>query len=78
MNRIGPLLTSEVARILDVSAETVRLWERNGRLRAQKTEKGVRLFDRADVVALAERLAREREGQQRTMPTSALPVVVAA
>ena len=54
------LLTSQVARILDVSSETVRLWERLGRLPALKTEKGVRLFDRADVTALAERLARER------------------
>jgi excisionase family DNA binding protein len=50
------LLTSEVARILDVSAETVRLWERQGRLRAAKTSGGVRLFDRRDV----EQLARER------------------
>jgi excisionase family DNA binding protein len=58
---MGPLLTSEVARILNVSAETVRLWERSGRLPALKTEKGVRLFDRRDVVALAEQLARERE-----------------
>jgi excisionase family DNA binding protein len=57
----GPLLTSEVARILDVSAETIRLWERSGRLPARKTEKGVRLFDRRDV----ERLARERQARER-------------
>ena len=52
-----PLLTSEVAQILHVSAVTVRLWERQGRLSALKTGRGLRLFDRRDV----ERLARERE-----------------
>jgi excisionase family DNA binding protein len=50
-----PLLTSEVARILGVSSETVRIWHRHGRLVAVKTDGGVRLFDRHDV----ERLARE-------------------
>jgi len=53
---IDPLLTSEVARILEVSSETVRVWERLGRLPALKTGRGVRLFDRRDV----ERLVRER------------------
>jgi excisionase family DNA binding protein len=52
-----PLLTSEVARILNVTPETVRLWERIGRLHAVKTARGVRLFDRRDV----EHLARERQ-----------------
>lgn len=53
---IDPVLTTEAARLLRVSAETIRLWERQGRLPAIKTERGVRLFDRRDV----ERLARER------------------
>ena len=59
---IDPLLTSEVARILDVSPETVRLWERLGRLPALKTARGVRIFDRRDV----ERLARERQVTEYT------------
>jgi DNA-binding transcriptional MerR regulator len=50
------LLTNEVARLLDVSPQTVRLWERTGRLAATKTTKGVRLFKRGNV----EDLARER------------------
>ena len=50
------LLTGEAARVLDVSADTIRLWERTGRLPAVKTARGVRLFDRRDI----ERLARER------------------
>jgi excisionase family DNA binding protein len=63
------LLTNDVARILGVSPETVRLLERLGRLPALKTERGVRLFDRRDV----ERLAREREERR----TSRLPAVPA-
>lgn len=54
------VLTSEAARILDVSSETVRLWERRGRLPALKTEKGVRLFNRRDI----ERLACERRTEE--------------
>jgi excisionase family DNA binding protein len=51
-----PLMTSEAARILHVSADTVRLFERSGLLPATKTNSGLRLFDRKDV----ERLAVER------------------
>lgn len=51
-----PILTTEASNILGCSQQTVRAWERSGRLRAFKTRRGVRLFDRADV----ERLARER------------------
>lgn len=64
---IVPLLTGQVAQILDVSPETVRLWERLGRLPALKTERGVRLFDRRDV----ERLAGEREQRRATAPVHA-------
>jgi excisionase family DNA binding protein len=51
-----PLLTSEVAKVFGVVPATIRLWERQGRLKAVKTDGGVRLFNRRDV----ERLARER------------------
>jgi excisionase family DNA binding protein len=57
-DRFDALLTSEAARILRVSAETVRLWERSGRLPAQKTGRGVRLFDRRDVLRLAQETIR--------------------
>jgi excisionase family DNA binding protein len=56
----APLLTNEVARLLSVSPDTVRLWERVGRLPAHKTEGGVRLFDRQTV----ERFALERKGRR--------------
>lgn len=54
------LLTGDVARILEVSPDTVRLWERQGRLPALRTVRGVRLFDRRDV----ERLATERRAME--------------
>jgi excisionase family DNA binding protein len=67
-----PLLTSEVAQILQVSEATVRLWESGGRLHARRTARGVRLFDRADV----ERLAREREARRAAQGCSA-PLAIA-
>ena len=59
-SRTDLLLTGEAARVLDVSVDTIQLWERIGRLPAVKTTTGVRLFDRRDV----ERLARERSGPE--------------
>ena len=65
-NKANPplLLTSEAARVFGVTPETVRHWERVGRLPAQETATGVRLFDRRDV----ERLAREREARRFGRP----------
>jgi DNA-binding transcriptional MerR regulator len=54
------ILSSEAARICGVSLATVHHWERTGRLSALKTARGVRLFDRAEVV----RFAQERERRQ--------------
>ena len=48
------IFTGEAARILDVSSETVRWWERIGRLPAAlRVGRGVRLFDRGTVLRLA-------------------------
>ena len=55
--QVVPLLTGEAARVLKVSPQTVRLWERLGRIAAVKTSAGIRLFDPRDV----ERLARKRD-----------------
>jgi excisionase family DNA binding protein len=60
LNDTRLLLTNEVARILDVSPDTVRLWERVGRLPALKTPGGVRLFAQRDV----EQLALERSAHR--------------
>lgn len=59
-NKTPPLLTSEAARVLGVSPETIRLWERKGLLPAVKTDHGVRLFALDDVSALK----RERDLRQ--------------
>lgn len=54
------VLTSEAARILGVSAQSVRQWERLGRLHATKTAGGVRLFARSDVEAMRRVIAQHR------------------
>ena len=54
------LLTTEAARVLGKSAETVRLYERVGRLYAIRTSSGVRLFRKADVLRLAETMAADK------------------
>ena len=47
------MLTAEVARFLGKSSETIRGYERRGKLRATRTTGGVRLFRREDVLQLA-------------------------
>ena len=54
------LMTSDASKILEVSADTVRLYERTGKLAAIKTQSGVRLFKKQDV----DRLARDRARKQ--------------
>jgi len=44
----------EAARILGVSVDTIRRWEREGRLASIRTLGGQRRFSRAAVEALAE------------------------
>jgi excisionase family DNA binding protein len=68
------LFTTQVAQILKVSAETVRAWERRGRLPAIRTAIGVRLFSREDV----ERLALEKGRALTVQPSNAEPPRVAS
>jgi excisionase family DNA binding protein len=49
------LTTTDAAHAIGVSAETIRLWEKLGKLPAVRTESGLRLFSRKDV----DRVARE-------------------
>ena len=51
-----PLTVGEVARAIDRSPDTVRRYEREGRLKAVRIASGQRLFRRGDV----ERFLRER------------------
>ena len=54
------LSVNGAAKILNIAAQTVRDWERKGRLRALRTETGTRIFSRSDV----ERLAAEQSRLQ--------------
>jgi hypothetical protein len=58
-----PMTTGAVARCLRKSEQTVRRWERDGRLRAERTETGLRLFDPRLVAQLAQELERERQAR---------------
>ena len=54
------ILSSEAARILGISVQSVRVWANAGRLRATKTAGGVRLFSRSEVEQLRASLDAER------------------
>jgi excisionase family DNA binding protein len=59
------LQTYEVAKRVGYSSETIRLWERQGRIPAIKTSRGMRLFLEEDVARLEAELRRKaaREGE---------------
>ena len=56
------ILSSEAARILGVSAQTVHYLEKTGRLPAMRAS-GVRIFQREDVLRLA--TERSKKARQR-------------
>jgi excisionase family DNA binding protein len=58
--REAPLTTGEVARLLGVSTDRVRQLDREGVLQAERTDSGLRLFDRKAAEALAARRKQER------------------
>lgn len=64
------MTTGEAARVLGLSPDMVRLLERNGRLPAQRTANGLRLFRRVDVEGLAAARARSarRDGSSGALP----------
>lgn len=47
------MTTADVAKVFGVVPATVRLWERLGKLPAQRTSSGMRLFLTVDVMRLA-------------------------
>jgi excisionase family DNA binding protein len=57
----APCLTSEAARVLKVSADTVRTWADAGRLTVWRTSAGLRVFDRAEL----ERVAADRAAKEK-------------
>ena len=52
VNAESLLLTSDVARVFNVSAQAVRAWERQGRISAFRTLGGARIFRGCDVLRL--------------------------
>ena len=53
------LTTSDTARMLKRAAATVLYYERTGRLKAIRTQNGIRLFERSDVEKLAQKLQKK-------------------
>ncbi len=54
------LTTTDAARVLNRSSDCVRLYERSGKLPAQRTRSGQRLFKLSDVERLANSLTSQR------------------
>ena len=50
------LTTNDSARILERAPATVLYYEKTGRLKAERTQSGIRLFNREDVERLAAEL----------------------
>lgn len=50
------LTTSDAAKVLDRSPDCIRMYERDGKLPAQRTKSGQRLFKASDVNRLAKEL----------------------
>ena len=63
----SPVMTSEAANLLGVSAQTIRNLAKRGALPAIRTVGGIRLFNRRDV----ERLAQERREAPTGQPSGA-------
>jgi DNA-binding transcriptional MerR regulator len=56
------LTTNDAAKILGKAGATVLYYERTGKLSAERTKSGLRLFDRAEVEALAKTLRKRANG----------------
>ncbi|NLV32374.1 MAG: MerR family transcriptional regulator [Acidobacteria bacterium] len=56
------LTTNDAAKILGKAGTTVLYYERTGKLRAERTKSGLRLFNRSEVEALAKTLRTKANG----------------
>lgn len=64
-DEVSDLLTvGDAAKVAGVAAETIRLWERLGKLPAMRTASGLRLFNRADVEQFARRRAARLDARE--------------
>ncbi len=72
MNKPSELLaTRDVCRMADRSEATVRLWVRNGKLRAIRLPSGQNLFERGDVERLLAELRNAAARRAETTPPTA-------
>ena len=60
------LTTSDTARILNRAGATVLYYERTGRLKAIRTQGGIRLFERSDVERHARQLQSKTTGDNQS------------
>jgi DNA-binding transcriptional MerR regulator len=66
MTNADSLLTvSDVAKRFEVAPDTVRMWNRQGKLAASRTVSGMRLFSEGDVY----RFEVERQGRKAPQST---------
>ena len=55
------IFVSEAAKLLNISQETVKYWERQGKLKAHRIgSRGIRIFAKIDVLDLAESIKRKK------------------
>jgi DNA-binding transcriptional MerR regulator len=66
-----PLSTRDVASLLDVTCDTVRWYERRGKLPARLTPSGQRIFRRGDVEEFARARASRGAGGELEPPNAA-------
>jgi DNA-binding transcriptional MerR regulator len=52
--RCDEVLSSEAARLIGVSVQTLRLWERSGRIAPRRGAGGFRLYSRAECLRISD------------------------
>jgi molybdopterin-binding protein len=62
----GDLTLGEAAAALGVSVDTLRRWDRKGRIETRRDERNRRLVPEAEVRRLSQRPARHRTGTERS------------
>ena len=60
------LSLGEAAAALGVSVDTLRRWDRSGKLKTERDERNHRLVPASEVLRLSERAARHRTGTSRS------------
>ncbi len=60
----APLTLGEAAKVLEVSADTLRRWDRSGKLRTERDERNRRLVPRSELERLGASPERHRAGDE--------------